>query len=75
VSKLAIRDTLRKRFPDRPWLDVLSKGDLLPSAPGDETRVSFCDGEKLRIGTLGISGGRSLTRPFRDARRFPSTRL
>jgi hypothetical protein len=23
----------------------------------------------------GISGGRSLTRPFRDARRFPSTRL
>jgi hypothetical protein len=27
---------------------------------------------KLRIGTLGISGGRSLTGPFRDARRFPS---
>jgi hypothetical protein len=27
---------------------------------------------KLRIATLGISGGRSLTRPFRDARRFPS---
>jgi hypothetical protein len=25
--------------------------------------------------SLGISGGRSLTRPFRDARRFPSTRL
>jgi hypothetical protein len=23
----------------------------------------------------GVSGGRSLTRPFRDARRFPSTRL
>jgi hypothetical protein len=29
----------------------------------------------MRIVTLGISGGRSLTRPFRDARRFPSTRL
>jgi hypothetical protein len=29
---------------------------------------------KLRIVTLGISGGRSLTGPFRDARRFPSTR-
>jgi hypothetical protein len=28
-----------------------------------------------QIVTLGISGGRSLTRPFRDARRFPSTRL
>ena len=28
--------------------------------------------QKLRIVTLGISGGSSLTRPFRDARRFPS---
>jgi hypothetical protein len=31
--------------------------------------------QKLRIVTCGISGGRSLTRPFRDARRFPSTQL
>jgi hypothetical protein len=31
--------------------------------------------KKLRIVTVGISGGRSLTRPFRDARRFHSTRL
>jgi hypothetical protein len=30
--------------------------------------------QKLRIVTLGISGGRSLTTPLRDARRFPSTR-
>jgi hypothetical protein len=30
--------------------------------------------QKLRIVTLGISGGGSLTRLFRDARRFPSTR-
>jgi hypothetical protein len=30
--------------------------------------------QKLRIVTWGFSGGRSLTRPFRDARRFPSTR-
>jgi hypothetical protein len=29
---------------------------------------------KLRIVTVGISGGVSLTRLFRDARRFPSTR-
>jgi hypothetical protein len=29
--------------------------------------------KKSRVVTLGISG--SLTRPFRDARRFPSTRL
>jgi hypothetical protein len=27
--------------------------------------------QKLRIVTLGISGGGSLNRPFRDARRFP----
>jgi hypothetical protein len=31
--------------------------------------------QKLRIETSGISGGRSLTRPFRDARRYPSTRV
>ena len=30
--------------------------------------------KKLRISTVGISGGRSLTWPLRDARRFPSTR-
>jgi hypothetical protein len=30
--------------------------------------------QKLRIVTFGISGGRSLKRPLRDARRFPSTR-
>jgi hypothetical protein len=28
--------------------------------------------QKLRIVTCGVSGGRSLTRPFRDAHRFPS---
>ena len=31
--------------------------------------------EKLRVVTCGISGGRWLTGPFRDALRFPSTRL
>ena len=31
--------------------------------------------QKLRIVTVGSSGGRSLTRPLRDARGFPSTRL
>jgi hypothetical protein len=31
--------------------------------------------KKSRIGTLGVSGGRALTRPLRDARRFPSPRL
>jgi hypothetical protein len=30
--------------------------------------------QKLRIGLVSVSGGRSLTRPFRDARRIPSTR-
>ena len=36
--------------------------------PGTQPRI------KLRIVTLGVSGGRSLTRPLRDARRFPATR-
>jgi hypothetical protein len=37
-------------------------------------RSTTADGKKLRIVTLRISGGRSLTGPIRDARRFPSTR-
>jgi hypothetical protein len=38
-------------------------------------RESHTAMEKLRIVMVGISVGRSLRRPFRDARRFPSTRL
>ena len=46
------------------------ESELVHSAPlGRHTAM-----KKLRIGLLGISGGRSLTRPFRDAHRFPSTR-
>jgi hypothetical protein len=37
-------------------------------------QVRYSDGESWRIETSGISGGRSLTGPLRDARRFPSTR-
>jgi hypothetical protein len=42
-------------------------------------KVSVCcrsctASKKVRIVTVGMSGGRSLTRPLRDARRFPSTR-
>jgi hypothetical protein len=37
-------------------------------------RTQYSDG-KVANRILGVSGGRWLTRPFRDARRFPSTRL
>jgi hypothetical protein len=40
------------------------------SASGSLQRCKSCEIVKVRI-----SGGRSLTTPFRDARRFPSTRL
>jgi hypothetical protein len=39
-----------------------------------ESLPSYTAMQKLQIVTLGISGGRSLTGPFRDARRLPSTR-
>jgi hypothetical protein len=38
------------------------------------TEVRHRGGNKLRIVTVEISGGRSLTRPFHDARRFPFPR-
>jgi hypothetical protein len=40
----------------------------------DEREGRFTATNKLRIVTLGISGGGSLTRPLRDTRRFPSAR-
>jgi hypothetical protein len=38
------------------------------------SEASYSDANVANIVTLGVSGGRSLTRPLRDARRFPSTR-
>jgi hypothetical protein len=37
--------------------------------------VHRCKSCESIVRTLRISGGRSLTRPFREARRFPSPRL
>ena len=45
----------------------LSRGVAHVEGAGQRTAM-----QKLRIVTVGISGGRALTRPFRDARRFPS---
>jgi hypothetical protein len=56
-----------------------------PKSRGVKTLSGWCQSVRLwssflggqfwkRIVTLGISGGRSLTGPLRDARRFPSTR-
>jgi hypothetical protein len=40
---------------------------------GRVSRVAYSDA-KVANRNVGLSGGRSPTRPFRDARRFPSTR-
>ncbi|KAL3683322.1 hypothetical protein R1sor_001344 [Riccia sorocarpa] len=32
-NQFAIYSEMRERFPDRPWLDVVSKADLLPPCP------------------------------------------
>jgi hypothetical protein len=47
-------------------------GSGLPSSCGG-TLTAYSDEKVANIVTLGISVGRSLTGPFRDARRFPST--
>ena len=69
---------------------VFSVGDITQYIPDKDADVAvleepehlnWCVGprhtamQKLRIVTIGISGGRSLTGPFRDARRFPSTTM
>jgi hypothetical protein len=45
----------------------------------NERQVCFPHGplfySDAQVAKRNVSGGRSFTRPFRDARRFPSTRL
>ena len=48
---------------------------LLTSVEKGYSQVRRRDANKSRSVTLGVSGGGSLTRLFRDARRFPSTGL
>jgi hypothetical protein len=52
--------------------DAVSLSTIIPADACVLT--SYTAIQKLRIVTLGISGGRSLTGPLRDARRFPSPR-
>ena len=47
LLQLSVRDQIRKRHPDRPWLDVRSKADL-PLAPE-------VDPEAIPPGTLPVS--------------------
>jgi hypothetical protein len=55
-----------------PDEDVCARDDTT-DAQVKTSREPYSD-QKLRIVTLGISGGGSLTGPFRDTRRSPSTR-
>jgi hypothetical protein len=54
--------------------DVLDSALLRPGRFDRQVSTHTATERKLRIVTLGISCGRLLTGPFRDARRFPSTR-
>jgi hypothetical protein len=57
------------------WITNLQATGTLQALARSLTRCSTIQRwESQRIATLGISGGGSLTRPLRDARRFPSTR-
>jgi hypothetical protein len=59
-----------------PPLPAVARTLAFAAAPPGRTRVGdLCYSDaKVANRTIGISGGRSLTGPLRDARRFPSTR-
>jgi hypothetical protein len=62
-----------------PHTDAMEE-EPLDSVMFDSTRMEYGNSSchsaiSQRIVTVGFSGGGELTRPFRDARRFPSTRL
>ena len=40
ADQLSIREKLRADFPDKPWLDVLSKADLVRELEGDREMMS-----------------------------------
>ena len=54
-AQLNVREYLRTRFPRRPWLDVMSKGDLdipqdiLDQMPEGYLRVSVQDGHNMDV--------------------------
>lgn len=41
-DQVAIREELRERFPSRPWMDVLSKADLLQHEDRHRALASIC---------------------------------
>lgn len=48
VAQLNVRDALKSRFPRRPWIDVISKADLLHSVPSWERDL-------LPVGCIPVS--------------------
>jgi nucleolar GTP-binding protein len=54
-AQLAVRASLRERFPKRPWIDVVSKADLnisediLSKMPKDYLHVSVLDGTNMDV--------------------------
>jgi hypothetical protein len=54
-AQLNVRAYLKNRFPKRPWLDVVSKGDIpipdsvLQYLPPNHLRVSVTTGQNLDV--------------------------
>lgn len=55
LAQLNVRKYLRERFPRRPWLDVISKGDIIVSdeinsmLPENALRISVKTGENIDV--------------------------
>lgn len=57
AGQLAIRDELLARFPGRPWLDVLSKWDVVPADPGERDLLERGMGARaVRVSALTGEG-------------------
>jgi len=58
-AQIKLRDKLRRRFPKRPWLDVVTKSDLLPPSyftdPDNEVR-KIVEGYGARYVSAGGEG-------------------
>ena len=54
VEQMQVRHELRRRFPRRPWLDVVSKADI-PRLGLEKAKEAFPDGY-LDVSTLDGTG-------------------
>ena len=57
AAQWSLRTELRARFPQKPWVDILSKADLLAADSGHETNTMNVDTLELCVNNTDAANG------------------